>query len=167
MNYMENEKVKALIANAPEYRKLALTGLRKVKFTTYVKDGDTLRVEVERYLPGCVIARNPEPIGELNGQIVYNEWPITLETAIKNYGQDVIDSLTDEFSFHQKIATIKAIELTPEVMTVLGVTGDILYIPVGKEKEPRMAKVGDYITNAGYSVSAHDMASTYEKVSVA
>lgn len=161
---MENEAVKSLIDNAPEYRKLALTGLRKVKFVTYVKDGEALRVEVERYLPGCVIARNPEVIGEMNGQPVYNEWPITLETAIKNYGQEVIDSLTDQISFHQKIATIKAIELTLEVMSLLGVTGDILYIPVGKEKEPRMAKLGDYITNAGYSVSAHDMAATYEKV---
>lgn len=164
IEYLQNEQVKAMIDNSMEYQKSALTGLRKVKFTTYVKDGNGIRIESEPFLPGVVIARNPGVIGELNGQPVYNEWPISIEVANKNYGQEVIDTLTEEFTEHKKKATIKAIELTQEVMDLLGVKGDTLPIKVSWSPDPMLAKIGDFITNGGYSVSAHDMKTTYEPV---
>lgn len=166
IDYLQNEQVKNMIENAPQYQKSALTGLRKVKFTTYVKDGNSIRIESTPFLPGVVIARNPGVIGELNGQPLYNEWPISIEVAVKNYGQDVVDSLTEEITEHKKKATIKAIELTQEVMHTLGVKGDTLPIKVSWSPDPMLAKIGDYITDSGYSISAHDMKTTYELVSV-
>jgi phage gp29-like protein len=118
-------------------------------------------------LPGVVIGRNPGSIGFKDGKEMYNEWPIPIETAIKNYGQEAIDSLTEEISYHKKIAKIKAIELTPEIMKILGVEGDTLKIKVDWSPEPMIAKIGDYITNGGYSVSKHDMEKTYEEVNEA
>lgn len=164
ISYLKNEEVKDLLDNASSFQKFALTGLKKIKFTTYVKDGNSIRIEAEPFLPGVVVARNPGVIGELNGQPVYNEWPISIEVAEKNYGKEIIDSLNEDITYHKKKATIKAIELTQEIMDILGVKGDTLPIPVSWSPDPMLAKIGDFITSAGYSVSAHDMQSTYELV---
>lgn len=132
--------------------------------TTYVKNGDSVRIESTSTVSAtCVIARNLEILGQVNGKDVCNEWPISLATAVKNYGQDVIDALGHEFTLHKKKATVKAIMLTPEVMNILGVQGHILDIPVSWSDKPMQAQIGDYLTTGGYSISAHDM-SAYEKI---
>ncbi|NCP98238.1 hypothetical protein GW796_00565 [archaeon] len=165
IEYLKNEEVNSLIKNSPSYQKSALTGLRKVKFTTYVKSGSSIRIESEPFLPGVVIGRNPDMIGELDGKLIYNEWPIAIDIATKNYGTEAIESLTEEITYHKKIATIKAIELTEEIMKLLNVQGDTLNIKVDWSPDPMVAKLGDFITDSGYSVSAHDMKSTYEAIS--
>lgn len=115
--------------------------------------------------PGSVIARNDGAIGEIDGKPVYNEWVIPAETAVKNYGLEVVKGLSNsEFSPHKKQATIQAVELTNEVMDILGQSGDELAIKVSWSDEPMMAKVGDYLSNQGYSISKTDMAKTYELV---
>lgn len=166
IEYLQNEEVKTLIDNAPSYQKSALTDLKKIKFTTYVKDGNSVRIESTPFLPGVVLARNPGVIGVLDGKEIYNEWPITIEVATKNYGQEVIDGLGEDFTSHKKKATIKAVELTQEVMDLLAVKGDTLPIKVSWSPDPMLAKIGDFITDGGYSVSAHDMGKTYELVNV-
>lgn len=87
-----------------------------------------------------------------------------MATAVKNYGQDVVDGLTpDQFTNHKKKALLKGVTLTSEIMGMLGVSGDTLEIKVSWSDEPMVAKVGDVITDGGYSVSQHDM-KDYEKV---
>lgn len=164
MHYLENKKIKALIDEAPLYQKTDLTGLRRMLFATYVSHEGKIRVESAAILPGFVIARNPGVIGIVNGAEVYNEWPITDEVAIKNYGKKVIDSLTDKISWHKKIATVKAIKLTPEILKELGVDGDTLQITVSWSPNPMLAMVGDYLTSESYSISAYDINKRYELV---
>ncbi len=165
IEYLQNEEVKNMLDSAPIYQKSALTGLKKIKFTTYVKDGLGVRIESEPFLPGVVIARNPGVIGvDKDGVDIYNEWPIPIDIASKNYGAEVIDGLTDNITWHKKKATIKAVELTKDIMDLLKAEGDTLYIKVSWSPDPMVAKIGDYITNEGYSVSAIDMKKTYEEV---
>lgn len=172
IEYLKNEAFqKHMEQSGAEYQKSAETLLRKPKvsetsLTTYVDDNGALRKEANSEItPGAVIARNDGVIGELDGEPVYNEWVIPEETAIKNYGSEVIDSLsTSEFSAHKKKATIQAVELTSEVMDMLGQSGDELAIKVSWSDEPMIAKVGDYLSNQGYSISKTDMAKTYEAV---
>ena len=170
IEYLNNTEVAALIANGDEFQKSAKTGLRKIRddevgtsFITYVKHDDTVRQESSTVLTQeSVLARNPEELGKnVKGEPIYNEWPIPMATAIKNYGQDVISSLTQgsDFTYHKKQATLKAIELTPAIMKKLGIAGEVLEIKVSWSEEPMLAHVGDYISSGGYSVSKHDMKS--------
>lgn len=173
MEYLKNKEIQLLIANAPSYQKSSLTGLRipelhefGKEFNTYViKDGE-LRVESHNIISkNVIVARNPGVIGQFDGKDIYNEWLISKEVALKNYGEQVISHLSQQFTEHKKQATIQAIELTPEIMDKLGVQGHILYITVSWSTDPMIAHVGDYLTNAGYSISSYDMKNTYEIVS--
>jgi hypothetical protein len=174
IEYLNNPAVSGALKAAPAYRKSALTGLRApspdeigAPFPTFVKDGDGVRQESSNVVtPDVVVARNPSPIGRgPDGREIYNEWLVPRPTAIKNYGKDAIDSLdTNAFTSHRKTGTIRAIELTPNVMKALGVEGDELAIKVSWSSDPMIAKVGDFLTDGGYSVSKHDMSSTYEPV---
>lgn len=164
-------QIEHMLSVAQEYQKKERTALRKPEtheigqmIITYVKNGDSVRIESTSTVSAtCVIARNLEILGQVNGKDVCNEWPISLATAVKNYGQDVIDALGHEFTLHKKKATVKAIILTPEVMNILGVQGHTLDIPVSWSDKPMQAQIGDYLTTGGYSISAHDM-SAYEKI---
>lgn len=169
MKYLENANVAATIAGAPKYQKSEKTGLRNPvaeemfrPFTTYVKDGDGVRAESKNTVTGNdVIGRNPDPIGTGPNGPIYNEWLIPRDVAVKNYGAEAIESLTGEFSNHRKSSLIRATKLTQATLDELGVSGDILEITVDWSPEPMKAKLGDYLTDGGYSISAHDMATTY------
>lgn len=173
MEYLNNPTIKSAIANGAVYQKSATTLLRKPapqeigkSFDTFVKDGETIRKESSNTITNeVVMARNSTVIAhEKNELPVYNEWLIPLATAVKNYGQDVIDSLNNDiYSEHKKKATLKAIEIDQDVLNKLEVKGDILEITVSWSKEPMLAKIGDYLTDGGYSISQHDM-KDYEKV---
>ena len=173
MEYLNNPTIKSAIDNGATYQKSAMTLLRKPtpkeigkEFDTFVKDGETVRKESSNLVTGeVIIARNHTVIGQdKNGLLIFNEWLIPLSTAIKNYGQDVVESLAyDIYSDHKKKATLKAIEINQNVLDTLDVKGDILEITVSWSKEPMLAKIGDYLTDGGYSISQHDM-KNYEKV---
>lgn len=165
IEYLKNEEVKALIDAAPSYQKSALTSLRAPEsselghsFNTYVLKDGALRVESTNTISDdVVVARNSSVIGQIDGKDIYNEWLIPKATAIKNYGESVVSGLGHQFTDHKKQATLKAIELTPEIMKKLGVEGDILNIQVSWSKDPMIAHVGDYLSSGGYSVSQNDM----------
>lgn len=168
IHYLENTEIQKLFLNAGRYRKSATTLLRlphpgEVGQTliTYVKDGDSIRQESQSEIKGDdIIARNAEIIGlSQSNQSLYNEWPVNEQTIIKNYGEAAHRSLTHEFTAHKKQATLKAIELTQGVLNALDVQGDTLAIPVSWSETPMLAKLGDFITSEGYSISAHDMKS--------
>lgn len=176
IDYLKNDSIMALFVNAKKYQKVELTGLRLPKdnemgqeFITYVKDSDThsqgFRQEsVNTVTNQIVVARNATLLGyDSQGKAIYNEWLVAHFTIIKNYGKDVFDNLSYEFTFHKKKATVRAILLTQDVLDFAGVEGNILPIQVSWSPDPMMAKIGDYLTNDGYSISAHDM-SSYELI---
>lgn len=170
MKYLQNKTIKILLDNAPNYRKKSITLLRLPtedeigeQFITYVADDKDIRIESKSIITkNKIIARNPNAIGYVNQEEIYNEWPIDKDTVIKNYGKNVLDQLTFEFQPFQKISTIKAIKLTRKILNELGLN-DILEIDVDWSEEPMIAKIGDYITDQNYSISATDM-KDYEKV---
>lgn len=166
VEFLKNEKVAAMIEAGGVYQKSAKTALRRpapdevgTTLRTMVKDGDGVREEIADTVGADkVIARNPGAIGaDAGGSPIFNEWLIPMDVAVKNYGKAVVDGLGTEFTEHRKAATIKAVELTGEVMEALGVEGDTLKIKVDWSPEPMTAKVGDYLASGGYSISAHDM----------
>lgn len=170
--YSQNPIIAELISHADSYQKSTQTGLRLPKeseigmpIITHVQDGNTTRVESMSYIKkDSIIARNLEPIGNSIPPI-FNEWPISKSVAIKNYGIIAINSLnSNSFSPHKKIATLKGIVLTQNIMNILSVSGDILNINVEWSNLPMQAKIGDLLTDAGYSISQHDM-KDYEKIS--
>lgn len=173
--YMDNAQVAALVMAGRTYQKCAQTALRKVRddeigqtLVTYVKttDGTGVRKESESVLDQSkVLARNNNVIGvDEAGQDIYNEWPMSIETAVKNYGQDVVDSLSDTtFSLHKKKAKLQAVVLDRNILDILGVSGDVLHIKVSWSDEPMVAHLGDFLADGGYSVSLHDM-KDYEAV---
>lgn len=164
VSYLENAEVADRISKAPEYRKSSVTLLRLpapeeygTNLETFVKDGDTVRRESVSVLSADqVIARNPGVIGSRNGEPAYNEWPIPRATAVKNYGTQ-IDGLTAAYTPCKKIATVRAVPVTQDILDALGVSGDELPIRVSWSTEPMIAKIGDYLTSGGYSISQHDM----------
>lgn len=179
IKYLDNAVVAQQIANAPQYEKSALTALRVPRtdeigqpLNTYVRSDTTseggltnMRLEASNVVEADkIVARNPDSVGLLDGQQVYNEWLIDRKTAIKNYGQEVIDGLGQTFTTHKRAGTIQAVQITPETLRALGVEGDTLEIAVDWSPEPMQAKVGDWLTNGGYSVSASDFRKTYAPV---
>lgn len=111
-----------------------------------------------KILESHVIARNAVSIGNTRqGDAVFNEWAIEPGTVIKNYGLSAYDTLTTDFKAFRKQTTVQAIMLTKEVMALLENEGSELHIAVSWNPEPMIAVIGDYLTLAGYSISAHDM----------
>lgn len=172
INFLENKEVQNLLKAASLYQKSAKTWLRKPSsselgkdFITYVKDGDAYRKESSNTVGENIIARNITVLGkDEKGNDIYNEWLVPVETANKNYGKEVIDVLSsEEFTAHKKKATLKAIELIPKIMKILGVEGSKLEIKVSWSPEPMIAHVGDFLADGGYSISKTDM-KDYEKV---
>ena len=172
VSFLENKEVKELLDNAQVYQKSAKTWLRQPlpselgkELITYVKDGDGYRKESSNTVGENIVARNSSVLGkDEKGNDVYNEWLVPVETANKNYGVEVISNLSSEdFTAHKKKATLKAIELTTEVMKKLGVDGDKLEIKVSWSPEPMIAHVGDFLADGGYSISKSDM-KDYEQV---
>jgi hypothetical protein len=166
IEYLQNTQISTLINQANAYQKSERTSLRLPhtselgqEFITYVKDGQNIRKESSNIVSNeVVVARNSTLLGlNQEGQEIYNEWLVPRATVVKNYGQDVLDSLTEEFTQHKKKATVKAILLTQEVFDLAGVAGDTFAIKVSWSEEPMLAKLGDYLTSSGYSISAHDM----------
>ena len=176
-SYLENPAIVKALESAPEYRKKELTALRTtkphevgVKFQTWAKSDTDPRgffeeVSKDEINATDVIARNPGVIGYLDGEPLYNEWPIDRKTAEKNYGTEVIDGLTEEPTSHQKKVLIKAVRLDRALLDALGVKGDQLKFTVSWSSEEMTANEGDYLTGAGYSITRHDMENTYEQAS--
>jgi hypothetical protein len=172
INYLGNTDVKAMLDASPDFRKNDETLLRwpKIKevntvLHTKVFSGCGIRIESSATIDAdSVIARNPKPLEVGFGEEeVFNEWVISAKTVLKSYGQTALDHLSTEFKPFKKQATIKMIKLTKEVMQILGQNGDVLPIAVSWSPDPMIAHVGDYLTSAGYSISA-DQFNTYAAI---
>ena len=157
-----------------EYRKVATTDLRRPLASevgkvldTYVFDVETqkLRVEISTSISSTsVIARNSGSIGVDASGPVFNEWVVSQEDIAEKYEEGVLDKLSTVFSPHQKRQTVKAIPLTQALLDELKIHGDTLVFGVSWADTFMTAKVGDFLTDGGYSISQHDMAKTYERM---
>lgn len=160
-----------LAACGVRFRKSAKTLLRRVRegevgseLVTYVKADGGVRVEARAVLErGAVVARNG---GDFGGG-VFNEWTIGEEGVKKNYGVEVFEGLGEEFVGYRKVGEVVAIELTRgrfERCEQMGsVEGEDVLIAVSWSKEPMRARVGDWLTSVGYSISGVDMGA-YERI---
>jgi len=99
-----------LFVKSSTFHKKEKTNLRSVRpeelgqsFDTWVKTEDGIRRESQNVITSNrVVAQNPHPIAHEQGKPIYNEWLVDQAIVVKNYGQEVLDSLTSEFSSHQK-----------------------------------------------------------------
>lgn len=168
VKYLENPVIAMILATEGKiYGKKEKTGLRLPRpeeigkeLTTYVKDGASYRVEsVNIVTADTVIACNPTVLGKTpEGKDIVNQWCVPKETAVKNYGEEVVGNLKGYVTFHPKKAQINAIIITSEILEELGVPeGETLKIKVSWSDQPMEAKLGDFLTTGGYSISAHDM----------
>jgi hypothetical protein len=166
IEYLKNSSILRLLENSEEYQKNAITLIRLIKkeevgqsFKTYVADENGLRVEsTNLFTEDKVVARNQNPIGFNNNKDIFNEWLIPLDVFIKNYGPEAYKELScNKFTPLKKIAKVKAIEITQKVLDDLNIKEDFIPIKVSWSTEPMIAKLGDYLTNEGYSISKDNM----------
>lgn len=166
---LDNKLKNIIFSNSVFFRKKEKTGLRKVtseeigqKWNTWVSSGDKVRLESQNEVHSDhIVARNPYPIGIENEKPIYNEWLVEKTVIIENYGQDVVDNLTDDFTFHLKIKTIKAVPITLSLLEQLGCKEDKLYLKVSWSDMPMIGEIGDWLCNEGYTISAFDFEKTY------
>lgn len=175
IDFKKNPEIMELISKAPLYRKMEKTFFRKPKdseigqmLVTYVANpsGVGYRKEAEIIIDGSrAIARN-NLILELNDGIpLYNEWTKPYSEIKEAYGQECIDSLTDEYQKFSQIKPIRLLKLTPQVMEVLGLKDqEVLLIDVAWSESPMIAVIGDFITANGYSISQVDVQMQYKKI---
>lgn len=134
---------------------------------TYVFDvkSGKLRVEISTPIASdSVIARNPGVIGHSASGPVFNEWVVPRKDIEQKYEAGILEKLTTSFSSHQKRQTVRAIQLTQALLDELKVKGDTLVFGVSWADTFMTAKVGDFLTDGGYSISQHNMAKTYKRV---
>lgn len=74
--------------------------------------------------------------------------------------------MSEDFKPFQKTATITAAVLTKELLDIIFplTSGNELPIKVDWSPQPMVAHVGDYLTNAGYSIAPEVIEKTYEEV---
>lgn len=180
IKYLDFPEVRNLFQFAETFKKKGFTLLRlpdqgEIGETrsTYVADSTDprgYRLESTYTIKeDTVIARNPEvigvlppPLSDLDEPEVYNEWPITPDVVIKNYGQDVYDSLKPYiWASAQKLATVTALRVTRPLLDIFHIDGDTLPIAVSWSPDPMYAKIGDYITTGGYSIARKNMEDYY------
>lgn len=173
MNYLENEKIKALFERDSFEAKKSFTlgstkpGAESIvengELVSYVKvNGQIVEEDVRNKLgDDKVVARNPEPLGELNGKVVYNEWLVEKDVWMKNYGVEP----TDTFEPYERIESIKALVITDEILEILGSTdGETAKISVSWNPSGMTVFKGGVLTDGGYGIAPDEFNSTYKKV---
>lgn len=167
VDFLKNEKVYSLIKNTSPYFKKIPTLLRVPDenefgktLTTYVYDHSKKEIRVEAQMVigrGSLVARNQIPLANKNGEVVWNEWVIPEDYIERLFGKI---QAGDNFKPFFKTAPTHVIELTPEIMKLLGVQGNELHIKF-KEEVPLIAHLGDYLSLDGYPISKDDFHKTY------
>lgn len=166
--FMEVEGIATLVKGGIRFQKVKTTLLRLPmsdeigeEFPTYVKDETSengIRIEsVATIGESDILARNDQVLSYNEDIPIYNECPIGVDIAIKNYGKDVIDSLTTEFTAHRKQATVTAYEITKEFLDTFNEGKPEFKFSVSWSTEPMVAVIGDWLTTEGYSISQHNI----------
>lgn len=164
VKYQNNKKIMNLFKNnAVEiYKKSVTLGrlpsdneIDKI-LITYISDNNGSFKEETRnkITENVVIARNPKPIISN----IYNEWLVPKDIWKKNYGVDAVK----EFKEYQKLGTIKAIEITSDILNELGsIDGLTAKIEVSWNANGMKVFKGGFLTDQGYAISPKELESTY------
>lgn len=108
-----------------------------------------------------VIAKNPKPLGIVNGEIIFNEWLIPKDIWNKNYGFKV-DNVQKEY---KKIKTINAIKITDDVLLKLGSkNGLTARIKVNFSENGMVVYKGGLLTDQGYGIAPQELKDTYNLI---
>lgn len=176
VRYMEFEDIAKKVREGKLYQKVAPTLLRRPRseemgstVVTWVKDAQIrIRKEAESQIQeSSVCARNEEVIGyDEAGEKIFNEWVMPESVVERNYGLAELKELGPEYAGFKKKTKVLAAPLTQEILSLLNIQGEVLHIKVNWAHEPMVARLGDYLTSEGYSISEHDMKSYAEVVSV-
>ena len=153
--------------DAQVYRKKAVTLGRLAHkaelgrvLPTYVAGNDGKPVlETENTISKeVVIARAPVPVSGA----VYNEWLVPKTTWMETYGEL---PMFDTFMPFKRVKTIKAIPITPGVLTLLGSQdGETAVIAVSWNEQGMKVYKDGYLTDAGYGIAPAEMQNSYEVV---
>ncbi|MGF1688682.1 hypothetical protein L4C36_18685 [Photobacterium japonica] len=160
-------QVMVAFEGAQEYRKKAVTFGRLAhkaelgrSLPTYVagKDGKPTLETENTITEDVVIARAPKPVSGA----VYNEWLVPKTTWRDTYG-DL--PMFDTFMPFKRVKTIKAIPITPELLTLLGSQdGETAVIAVEWNAQGMTVYKDGYLAESGYGIAPAEMKDTYEAV---
>jgi adenosine deaminase len=159
MNIKEDERV------IPDENGLERVVKKDCVLDTYVLDSmGVVVVEKSNLITNnVVIASNVEPVKiKDSGEIVVNSWLVQKEAWIKNYGK-LPDS--EENKPYQKIATMKAITITPELLSKLGSTdGKSAKIHIDYDNGEMEVFLGGKLSDQGYGITKEEFAKTYSQI---
>lgn len=162
MAKLENESVK-IQKKAITLGRLPTESEIGSEFPTYIKgeDGEVTIETTNTVTNDVVVARNPESIGLKDGVEVFNEWLVPKATWMKNYGVEA----QAEMMKYQRLGSMKAIEVTDEVLTELGSTdGQTATIAVSWDNNGMRVHKGGYLTDQGYGLAPDEFKKTYQIV---
>ncbi len=175
INYLANSYFQSQLKTAPYYRKKTMSLLRQPLpeelgklMTTYVKctASSGYRIESQTLIDkNYIMARNDEILGYCSkGRPIFNDYPIPIDTLIKNYG-NILEFLTLEYRQFQKIAVIKCVELDAVMLQSLThqTQDPQIFLSIPGQTLVMKAVLGDYLSGLGYSISSHNM-KNYEKI---
>lgn len=129
------------------------------KLLTYIKKNNQIEEETRQEIKqGMVFLRNPQIIGKLNNKNIYNEWLLSREDWILNYG----NKITDHFLSYEKIREIKVIYIDDEVLKILQSSDNIsanIYVPW--DKNGMKVYKGGVLTEEGFGIANAEFKETY------
>lgn len=132
---------------------------------TYVlnSNGDVVIEKSNLITNNVVIASNVEPVTvSESGEKIVNSWLVQKNAWIKNYGK-LPDS--EENKPYQKIATMKAITITPEVLYQLGSKdGKSAKIHIDYDNGEMEVFLGGKLSDQGYGITKEEFSKTYAPV---
>lgn len=132
---------------------------------TYVLNsmGDVVIEKSNLITNNVVIASNVEPVQVTeSGEKIINSWLVQKNAWIKNYGK-LPDS--EENKPYQKIATMKAITITPEVLSLLGSKdGKSAKIHIDYDNGEMEVFLGGKLSDQGYGITKEEFSKTYAPV---
>lgn len=174
IKFLEVKEIADKLSTAPQYVKTVETELRLVQeseigkvLVTYILKNQTIEPETEKKIErGYVIARNSVALDPKKG--IYNQWLIPIDDLVKTYEITNLNVLSYSFSKHMKIAQIRAIPITSEIIEIFNeakaveikkVADKVIHIlhimpPWGTRMK---AFKDDFLTTGGYSISENDM----------
>lgn len=139
----------------------------KTSLITYISDGNGGVIQetskaITDIKQGLIIARNPNPLPNKQGETIYNAWPIYQETWQKNY----IGAPTAKWQkFSRKSAMHKkGIIITAEILKLLGNSDGNKACFEAPWGGPMWAVKDGLLTDEGYTIAPEVIAEYYGKI---
>lgn len=83
------------------------------------------------------------------------------ETETSRLYGSILDELTTQFSARTRLVSIKAVQVTEQVLEQLGVQDKYFQLEVDFGDGRMSVKEGDWLTNSGYSIGQQEFSKSY------